>query len=63
MNSDNGRMEETKSDEAAAPTSEEMEDLEAADPADAPDIAEKLADRLEAVLDRSEDEPPEGRSR
>jgi hypothetical protein len=52
----------TNNNEGATPTPEEMEELEAVDPADAPAIAEELADRLEAVLDHSEDDPSDGRS-
>lgn len=56
-------MKEPTTDDEDAPTVDELEELAAADPADAPAVAEELADRLEAVLDRSEDDPPEGRSR
>lgn len=52
----------TPGDEDAMPTPDELEDLAAADPAEAPAIAEKLADRLETELDRSEDDPPDRRS-
>jgi hypothetical protein len=46
----------TPLDRAGHPVSEDLEErLASADPADAPELAEELADRLESVLNESEE--------
>jgi len=46
----------TSPDPAGHPVSEDVEEqLASADPADAPELAEELADRLESVLNESEE--------
>jgi hypothetical protein len=41
-----------------APDGDEVAALAAMDPADAPDAADRLADRLQAALDESEETAP-----